>query len=74
MTYTPKQLIALTKINQILTNNGLKPLQEAEIRDWNITGDESDNELNLLAHDLISEEHTNKCENNFWKDHDWQQD
>ena len=70
----PEQLNALARVNTYLAKYGLTPLSEAEIRDWNITGKESDEELDILAHDLASEEHTNKSDNKFWAEHDWQRD
>lgn len=71
---TPEQLAVLTTVNKYLAEKGLSPLSEAEIRDWNITGNETDADCELLAHELASEEHVSRCDNKFWQEHDWQND
>jgi hypothetical protein len=73
-TPTPAQLAALVIVNEKLREYGCSPLSEPEIRDWNITGDESEADLHILASDISHEDHTTRCENKFWMEHDWQRD
>ena len=59
---------ALEVINYQLVQRGLTPLTETDIKDWGITGDETNDQLEQYAHDFISEEHTARCEaKNAWR-------
>jgi hypothetical protein len=73
-TPTPKQLDALARVNVYMPQYGLSPLSEAEIRDWNITGDETEADCEQIARDIADEEHVSRCDNKFWAEHDWQND
>ncbi len=73
-TPTTEQLAALARVNVFMAQYGLTPLTEPEIRDWNITGNETDQECEQIARDIADEEHTSRCDNKFWAEHDWQLD
>lgn len=54
--------------NELLLNAGCKPFSEGELKDWDFYEGMTTQTVVQWANDLISEEHSNKCENkNAWR-------
>jgi hypothetical protein len=64
---------ALVLFNDYIQKYGLEPLTESEASDFVYDG-MTEAQAIEAATDYLSEEHTARCENKFWKTHDWQQD
>lgn len=68
-----KKSEALKLFNSWLTGYGLQPISEGDAIDVIYEG-MTESEVREAASDWANEEHTAKCENKFWAEHDWQQD
>ena len=67
MQTTPKQQ-AIDILNDRLEEMGHPPMTEDELKDWNIQGDETNDQLKEMANDLVSEAESLKAENkNSWR-------
>jgi predicted nuclease of restriction endonuclease-like RecB superfamily len=64
---------ALVLFNEELTKKGVETFTEKDAIDILFDGI-TESEVIEAASDIASEEHTIKCENKFWEEHDWQLD
>lgn len=59
---------SLSIINQLLTNSNITPLTPKDIVDWELTGNETFEQLQDYTRDYISECHTERCaERDSWR-------
>ena len=59
---------SIETLNYYLYQLGIEPLNERELRDWDIRGGETNSQLQQWANDLCNDLHTEKCESkNSWR-------